>query len=447
MRTDGKRSKFCGLIMVIMLFTTDQSFAKSPVHLILNRYQISGGVDLFTVREKYRKNCFEKSPQAAWIDTTQIGYAKGKLGIWFIKNINLRSALGPFRYAVNQKNTRVLILPKECKHYCLVFEDQFDTFNPAIWQIGQPWGRVHPQFPHQFYGDGQVYTSMGILHLLIEAKSEAVKLSALQNGDRESLEMAAANLNKQFPKLMDIRPIDTSVTAIIFDDTSLFEKDLSDIRIQKHHASDISNRVKSAVFLSSLTKKDSISLGEMAVIVPYSVGLVNTFHSQNFTYGYFAARSKNPSGSATWTAWWLSGNKNWPPEIDIFEMYGGKKGRGIHTQTMTIHTGKIENHNKGMVVKKLRLPRNTDTIFHIYACLWTPKKIDFYTDGIKVKTIRLNHWMAQFYQEPMYLILNNGIESAYIHNLQDRGNPSSDFQIDWIQVFQSPVGSASPAPK
>ncbi len=437
-----------------MLFTTDQSFAKSPEYLILNKYQIFAGVDLFTVRKNYSKDCFEKSPKMAWTDTTQIGYAKGKLGMWFIKNINFRSALGSFRYAVNQKNTGVLSLPKECKHYCLVFEDQFDTFNTAIWQIGQPWGRLHPQFPHQFYGDGQVYASMGILHLLMEAKSEAVKLSAMQNVDRQRIEIAAANLNKQFPKLMDIRqiqlqyrPIDTSVSAIIKDDTSLFEKDLSNIRIQKYYVPDTSMREENSVVLSNLPQKDSGSLGEMAVIVPYSVGLVNTFHSQNFTYGYFAARSKNPSGSATWPAWWLSGKKNWPPEIDIFEMYGGKKGRGIHTQTMTIHTGKIENQNKGMVIKKLRLPRNTDTTFHIYACLWTPKKIDFYTDGIKVKTIRLNHWMAQFYQEPMYLILNNGIESAYISNLQDHGNPSSDFQIDWIQVFQPPVGSANSAPK
>ena len=72
----------------------------------------------------------------------------------------------------------------------------------------------------------------------------------------------------------------------------------------------------------------------------------------------------------------------------------------------------------------------------IYACLWTPKKINFYTDGVIVKSIRLNRWMAQFYQEPMFLVLNNALENTYIPDLIKSGNKTSDFQIDWVQVHQ-----------
>jgi beta-glucanase (GH16 family) len=166
--------------------------------------------------------------------------------------------------------------------------------------------------------------------------------------------------------------------------------------------------------------------------------VVNTFHSKNFTYGYFAIRSKNPSGPATWPAWWLTGKNNWPPEIDIFEMYGKSTGDAVNTQTMTVHTGKVETHTKQMMMKKLRVSEDTDSAFHIYACLWTPKKIDFYTDGIKVKSIRFNRWMAQFYQEPMFLVLNNALENTYIPQLIESGNKTSDFQVDWVQVYQIP---------
>lgn len=181
-------------------------------------------------------------------------------------------------------------------------------------------------------------------------------------------------------------------------------------------------------------KKDTIS-------IPMNVGLVNTFHSRNFRYGYFAIRSKNPSGPATWPAFWLTGKNNWPPEIDIFEMYGGKKGKRIHRQTMTLHVGKIETGTKKQIVRHFWLPKNTDTQFHIYACYWTPKRVEYYTDGIKIRSVRFNKWMKQFMQEYMYLVLNNQIEAKYLPELKAQGYPTSKFEIDWIQVYQLDIAS------
>jgi hypothetical protein len=45
--------------------------------------------------------------------------------------------------------------------------------------------------------------------------------------------------------------------------------------------------------------------------------------------------------------------------------------------------------------------------------------------------------MRQFFQEPMYLILNNGLENKYLPNLVASGNKTSDFQVDWVQVYQA----------
>lgn len=177
-----------------------------------------------------------------------------------------------------------------------------------------------------------------------------------------------------------------------------------------------------------LNSNDSIS-------IPYGTGLINSLKSHNFKYGYFAIRSKNPSGPATWPAFWLAGTYRWPPEIDIFEMYGRKKGTTINKQTMTLHFGSTSNKTKHQLMKKISLPNNTDSLFHIYSCLWEPNKISFYTDGVKVKTIKLNKWMQQYFQEPMYVIINNAVDHNYLQALKNWDKPQ-DFQVDWIQIYQ-----------
>ena len=324
------------------------------------------------------------------IDSTKMGFHAAKMSMYFKKNWDFRSARYSRQFKHQTKNTTSLVLPEEAKDYQLVFEDNFDTFNPAVWSKGQPWGRFHPDNAHQFYGDPQVFVANGKLHLLNEPRPYPIIIENQPKGDVERMYRA-------------------------MNETNLIHKDI--IQIQRVNAADSDT-------------------GKLAVMIPYSVGVVNTFHSQNFTYGYFAVRSKNPSGPATWPAWWLTGKNNWPPEIDIFEMYGKATGNSVNTQTMTVHTGKIETHTKQMMMKKLRVSEDTDSAFHIYACLWTPKKIDFYTDGIKVKSIRFNRWMAQFLKEPMYLVLNNALENTYIPQLIESGNKTSDFQVDWVKVYQ-----------
>ena len=327
---------------------------------------------------------------ASPIDSTTKGFRAAKMSMYFKKNWDFRSAKYSRQFKHQTKNTTSLVLPEEAKDYQLVFEDNFDTFNPAVWSKGQPWGRFHPDNAHQFYGDPQVFVANGKLHLLNEPRPYPIIIENQPKGDVERMYRA-------------------------MNETNLIHKDI--IQIQRVNAADSDT-------------------GKLALMIPYSVGVVNTFHSQNFTYGYFAVRSKNPSGPATWPAWWLTGKNNWPPEIDIFEMYGKVTGKSVNTQTMTVHTGKVETHTKQMMMKKIRVSEDTDSSFHIYSCLWTPEKIDFYTDGIKVKSIRFNRWMAQFLKEPMYLVLNNALENTYIPQLIESGNKTSDFQVDWVKVYQ-----------
>jgi beta-glucanase (GH16 family) len=342
------------------------------------------------------------------IDSTKHGFHAAKMSMYFKKNWDLRSAYYTYRFRHQPKNSSTLILPEEAKEYGLVFEDNFDSLNTEVWSKGQPWGRFHPDNAHQFYGDPQVFVADGKLHLLNEPKPYPIIIENQPKGDVDRIYRAMRETNLIQQNLIQVQRVDAEGQVI--------DQNSVNYQIQQQ-----------------ITQVDT---GKLAVMIPYSVGVVNTFHSMNFTHGFFAIRSKNPTGPATWPAWWLTGKNNWPPEIDIFEMYGKATGDAVNTQTMTVHTGKVETHTKQMMMKKLRVSEDTDSLFHIYACLWTPKKINFYTDGVIVKSIRLNRWMAQFYQEPMFLVLNNALENTYIPDLIKSGNKTSDFQVDWVQVHQ-----------
>jgi beta-glucanase (GH16 family) len=191
------------------------------------------------------------------------------------------------------------------------------------------------------------------------------------------------------------------------------------------------------LFLQNRYAPKKFKSSDSSITIPYGTGLINTANSRNFQYGFFAIRSKNPSGPATWPAFWLTGKNNWPPEIDIFEMYGKRSGKSVHRQTMTLHFGKIETRTKTLLMKAVKLPPDTDTAFHIYACLWTPEKVVFYTDGVAVRSIRMNKWMRQFYQEPMYLVVNNAVDHRYLQFIDNSRLPVS-LEVDWIKVFMEP---------
>lgn len=285
------------------------------------------------------------------IDSTADGIGRARLSLMLKRTFDFSDAGANRRYKNEEKSTERLAFPFESNGYKEVFADYFDSFSAETWGIGQPWGRFHGQFPHQYYGDSEVYVKDGILHLL----------------------------NRYAPK-------------------------------QFTHA-------------------------DTALIIPYGTGMVNTWHSHTFQYGYFAIRSKNPAGAATWPAFWLTGKYNWPPEIDIFEMYGLCDGQSIHKQTMTLHFGKIENRTKTLWTKDFQLPEDTDSEFHIYSCLWEPEILRFYTDGVLIREFRLNKWMRQFYKEPMFVLLNNAVDHRFLNCINKESLPC-DFQVDWIRIFQ-----------
>ncbi len=62
----------------------------------------------------------------------------------------------------------------------------------------------------------------------------------------------------------------------------------------------------------------------------YYTSMIATDQTWSQTYGYIEVVAKVPAGKGHWSAFWLaSANAEWPPEIDIAEVYG----KGLHGRT------------------------------------------------------------------------------------------------------------------
>jgi beta-glucanase (GH16 family) len=188
------------------------------------------------------------------------------------------------------------------------------------------------------------------------------------------------------------------------------------------------------LYLGGMHQPKNIVHQEKLITVPYAIGLINSDISFKQKYGYFEIRSKNPQGAATWPAFWLTGSTKWPPEIDIFEMYGRKIGKHIHNQYVSLHYGKSNTKSRGFLSHKVQLKRNTDQEFHIYGCLWTPEYLKFYTDGRLVLSIKINKKLRAWLDEEMVVIINNCFEEKYLKYLPENFT-ENQFVVDWIRVY------------
>jgi len=186
--------------------------------------------------------------------------------------------------------------------------------------------------------------------------------------------------------------------------------------------------------LRNFYSPDTLNVNGMDTLIPYQAGLLCSDVSFTTRYGYFEMRSKNPTGPAVWPAFWLAPVHGWPPEIDIMEMYGKRKGRSLHRLTNSLHYGSIEAGTKGQHVHGIRLPANTDRRFYTYACRWEPDVITFYLNGYAVHKTYLNKPLQAAFDTPMYMIINNSLQAAY---LQDASVQPWEtvMQVDYVRVF------------
>lgn len=187
---------------------------------------------------------------------------------------------------------------------------------------------------------------------------------------------------------------------------------------------------------------------------PYTSGRILTRDKASFTYGYFEARMKTPTGSGMWPAFWMlpqpsspANSENeyggWPAngEIDIMEA----KGRLENKVDTTLHFGKAWNAHD-YVTKETTLSSNTDE-WHIYAVDWTADAISWFVDGQKVLTVTKDRWWSQDvsnqgksqpFDKPFYIIFNLAVGGMYdSYNQPDGSFTSAAMYVDYVRVYEA----------
>lgn len=146
-------------------------------------------------------------------------------------------------------------------------------------------------------------------------------------------------------------------------------------------------------------------------------GMVTTYPSLRFEYGYVQITTKIPFSKGLWPAFWLAAaNLKWPPEIDILEHW------------WTNPNGKIYLHptvgpRQGGPVKMPNLAAG----WHTFSVEWTKSRLTWYYDGSQVATTTTG-----VPQQAMYLIANLADDNT------TPGTCSGSLLIKSVKVWQPP---------
>lgn len=189
---------------------------------------------------------------------------------------------------------------------------------------------------------------------------------------------------------------------------------------------------------------------------PYTSGRILTRDKKSWTYGYFEAKMKTPTGNGMWPAFWMLPQPNktnslenqyggWPNngEIDIMEA----KGRLQNKVDTTIHFGQTWPNNE-YKTKVTTLSSNTDQ-WHTYAVDWTADYIAWFIDGQQAYKLYNNEWWTPTssgasapFDKPFYILFNLAVGGTYdkisegVYAEPDASFTSKSMYVDYVRVYK-----------
>ena len=148
-------------------------------------------------------------------------------------------------------------------------------------------------------------------------------------------------------------------------------------------------------------------------------GMVTTFPSYRFQYGYVQVVARVPYAEGLWPALWLAAaDQQWPPEIDIFEHYGVQADYSQHL------------HPVGAPVQgSAESSPNLSVGWHVFGLYWSQSRLIWFVDGHPVMSTG-----QAVPEQPMYFVAN----LAVYQQVSKAWRPDSDgLVIQSVKVWQS----------
>jgi beta-glucanase (GH16 family) len=178
----------------------------------------------------------------------------------------------------------------------------------------------------------------------------------------------------------------------------------------------------------------------------YWAGAVNTKNKFSQEYGYFEARIKAAPGQGVLSGWWGKRNtEEWPPEIDIAEIFGAVNPKGDSTlgpwkTSMNVHyVPEGQKRQEDQTAYTLPGGKLFTEDFYTLAVEWTPTELNWYVDGKKVKSTTQG---VQYLNQPFYWMLNLHICSKTIDwpgCPDERNEWPVAMEIDWVKAWKKPM--------
>jgi beta-glucanase (GH16 family) len=148
---------------------------------------------------------------------------------------------------------------------------------------------------------------------------------------------------------------------------------------------------------------------------PYASGIVTTYGTFSFTYGYAEARIWLPgsTGIEDWPAFWALG-QDWPTggEIDVVEGLGGQACAHYHAPAGNFGNCSAASFTNG---------------WHTFAADWEPGSVTFYYDGQE-----LGQTTTDVTSVPMFLILNLAVSAT----ITSPDVAPATMKIAYVRVWQ-----------
>lgn len=147
-------------------------------------------------------------------------------------------------------------------------------------------------------------------------------------------------------------------------------------------------------------------------------GMVTTYPSLRFQYGYLQVVARLPQGAGLWSALWLAAaNLQWPPEMDLVENWGPPTNRA------TVHF-----HPAGGKQASAHLPGTAFSVgWHTFSLLWTPSELAWFADGREVMLTDQN-----VPHQPMYFLAN----LAEYHKPDSAAQCSGELLLQSVSLWQ-----------
>lgn len=167
----------------------------------------------------------------------------------------------------------------------------------------------------------------------------------------------------------------------------------------------------------------------------FTSGLLTSYRTFRFRYGYVEVRAKMPRGRSMWPAvWMLRSDKGSLGELDIVEVFGQR----TNFLNATIHAVDAGGQKK----KTLLVRKQVDDLaadFHTYGVNWTADRVTMYLDGRDMGSAPTPEGL----KGPMYLLMNLAVGGKWSGPSNENTPAEARFEVDYIRVWQAPADRAA----